>query len=70
MISRARKEYGIDFENPAAMAKAAEDDELRDRYKQMQKKLDILESAIQSQKRKFKQKTKVAQTKLDAFKDR
>ena len=35
IISRAKKEYGIDFENPAAMAKAAEEDELRERYATM-----------------------------------
>lgn len=32
MISRAKKEYGIDFEDPAAMAKEAVNDELRERY--------------------------------------
>ena len=48
IISRAKKEYDIDFENPSAMAKAAEDDELRERYATMQRKLDVLEGALQS----------------------
>lgn len=70
IILKAKKEFGIDFENPTAMAQKAEDENLREQYDSLQKKLDILEGSIQSQSRKHKTKSKVQKTKLDAFNDR
>ncbi len=46
IILKAKKQYGINFEDPNAMAKNALDEELKDRYEQLQKKLDILEGSI------------------------
>ena len=54
IIIKAKKDLGIDFEDPQALAKKAVDEQLREHYDQLQKKLDILEGAIQSQSRKFK----------------
>ena len=68
-IIRAKKE-GIDFENPEAMAQKQKDEEYKEQYDALQKKLDILESSILSQNRKFKLKSKQQKTKLNAMKDR
>ena len=46
IILKAKKDYGIDFENPQALAQKAQDDQLRNQHDALQKKLDILESAI------------------------
>ena len=70
IILKAKKDHGIDFENPQAMAQKAEDEQYREQYDQLQKKLDILEGAIQSQGRKFKGRCKIQKTKLNAFTDR
>ena len=70
IIVKAKKDHGIDFENPQAMAQKALNEQLREQYDQLQKKLDVLEGAIQSQNRKFKQRSKAQKTKLDAFQDR
>ncbi len=35
IILKAKKQYGINFEDPNAMAKNAQDEELKDRYEQL-----------------------------------
>ena len=69
IIENARRQHGIDFENPTMLARKAREDEMRDEFNQMQRKVDILASAISSQNRKFKQRTKQQKLKLDGLKD-
>ena len=45
-------------------------DRYREQYDQLQRKVEILDGAVASQKRKFKIRAKAQNAKLEAFKDR
>ena len=70
IIETAKDKHDIDFQDAEQIAERGMQDSYREQYEQLQRKVDILEGAIQSQNRKFKIRAKAQGTRLEAFRDR